>query len=70
MFTRLEKVGFRLNKKKCQFLASEVIYLDYHIDSEGLHPTNEKIRAVQSAPEPTNATELKSYLRRSIDVLR
>ena len=62
MFTRLEKAGLRLNKKKCQFLASEVTYLGYSIDSEGLHPTNEKIRAVQSAPEPTNVTELKSYL--------
>ena len=62
MFTRLEKVGLRLNEKKCQFLASEVTYLGYRIDSEGLHPTNEKIQAVQSAPEPTNITELKSYL--------
>ena len=52
VFTRLEKAGLRLNKKKCQFLASEVTYLGYRIDSEGLHPTNEKIRAVQSAPEP------------------
>ena len=43
-------------------LASEVKYLGYHIDSEGLHLTNEKIWAVQSAPEPTNVTELKSYL--------
>ena len=62
VFTRLEKAGLRLNKKKCQFLASEVTYLGYRIDSEGLHPTNEKIRAVQSAPEPTNVTELKSHL--------
>ena len=58
VFTRLEKAGLRLNKKKCQFLASEVTYLGYHIDSESLHLTNEKIQAVQSAPEPTNVTEL------------
>ena len=37
-------------------------YLGYHIDSEGLHPTEEKLRAVQAAPRPTNVTELKSYL--------
>ena len=70
VITRLEKAVLRLNKKKCPFLASEVTYLGYHIDSEGLYPTNEKIRAVQSATEPTNITELKSYLRRSLDVLR
>ena len=68
VFTQLEKAGLRLNKK-CQFLASEVTYLGYRIDSEGLHPTNEKRRAGQSATEPTNITELKSYLRRSVDVL-
>ena len=41
-------------------MASEVTYLGYRIDSKGLHLTNEKIWAVQSAPEPTNFTELKS----------
>ena len=37
-------------------------YLGYCIDSEGLHPTDEKLRAVQSAPMLANVTELKSYL--------
>ena len=62
VLTQLEKAGLRLNKNKCQFLTSEVTYLGYRIDSEGLCLTNEKIRAVQSAPEPTNITEFKSYL--------
>ena len=62
VFTRLESGGLRLNKKKCQFLASEVTYLGYYIDSDRLYPTNGKIQAVQSAPKPTNITELKSYL--------
>ena len=38
VFTQLEKAGLRLNKIKCQFLASEVTYLGYRTDSEGLHP--------------------------------
>ena len=62
VLTRLEKAGLRLNRKKCQFLASEVTYLGYRIDSEGLHPTDDKLRAVQAAPVLTNVTELKSYL--------
>ena len=37
-------------------------YLEYCIDSEGLHPTDDKLRAVQAAPVPRNVTELKSYL--------
>ena len=59
---RLSEAGLRLNRKKCQFLAPEVTYLGYRIDSEGLHPTNDKLRAVQAAPVPRNVTELKSYL--------
>ena len=61
VLTRLQKAGLRLNRK-CHFLAPQVTYLGYCIDSEGLHPTDEKLRAVQSAPRLTNVTELKSYL--------
>ena len=62
VLTRLEKTRLRLNRNKCQFLAPEVTYLGYRIDKEGLHPTDDKLRAVQAAPMPTNITELKSYL--------
>jgi len=59
---RLEKAGLRLNKAKCKFMESCVTYLGYCIDSEGLHPTEDKLDAVRKAPEPRNVTELKSYL--------
>ena len=49
-------------QKKCQFLAPAVTYLGYRIDSEGLHLTDEKLKAVKLAPEPTSVTELKAYL--------
>ena len=59
---RLEKAGLRLKKSKCILMASSVEYLGHRIDQHGLHPSSEKIRAVQEAPEPKNVTELKSYL--------
>ena len=59
---RLSEAGLRLNRKTCQFLAPEVTYLGYRIDSEGLHPMDDKLRAVQAASVPRNVTELKSYL--------
>ena len=62
MLTRLQDAGLRLNKKKCNFLVPSVTYLGYRIDSEGLHPTDEKLKAVQQAPAPTSVTELKAYL--------
>ena len=44
------------------FLAPSVIYLGHKIDSEGLHPVPEKVKAIQEAPRPTYVSELKSYL--------
>ena len=62
VLTRLQEAGLRLNRRKCQFLVPSVTYLGYKIDSEGLHPTDEKLKAVQQAPEPSSVTELKAYL--------
>jgi hypothetical protein len=39
-----------------------VKYLGYKIDAEGLHPVEEKVKAIRDAPSPKNVTELKSYL--------
>ena len=64
VLNRLSEAGLRLNRKKCQFLAPEVTYLGYRIDSEGLHPMHDKLHAVQAAPVPRNITDLEliSYL--------
>lgn len=37
-------------------------YLGHIIDGEGLHPTQEKVQAIQEAPRPRNITELRSFL--------
>ena len=59
---RLSEAGLRLKREKCVFLAPEVTYLGHRISSAGIHPTEEKVRAVKLAPQPTNVSELKSYL--------
>jgi len=43
------------------FLAPSVVYLGHVIDSQGLHPTKEKVRVVQEAPRAENVAELKSW---------
>ncbi len=62
VFERLSSAGFKLNKAKCSFQKKSVQYLGHIIDSEGLHPTQDKINAVKNAPPPTNVTQLKSFL--------
>ena len=59
---RLLSAGFRLNKNKCKFLQSSVVYVGHKIDGEGLHPTEDKLAAIRDAPRPKDVTALKSFL--------
>ena len=54
--------GLQLRLKKCAFMQNEVIYLGYQINEDGIFPVKEKIDAIKSAKEPTNVSELKSFL--------
>ena len=58
----LETAGLRLNKLKCAFMLSKIEYLGHVIDESVLHPTQEKVKAIQEAPEPKNLAELRSFL--------
>ena len=42
-------------------MMKSVVYLGQKIDSCGISPVEEKVKAVHQAPDPTNVTELKSY---------
>ena len=44
------------------FLVPSVTYLGYRINSQGLHPVPDKVRAIQNAPKPHNQSSLNSYL--------
>ena len=43
----LQAAGLRLNRAKCFFLRPSITYLGHVIDKDGLHPTQEKVRAMQ-----------------------
>ena len=47
---RLREAGLKLKRNKCFFLAKSVVYLGHTIDADGLHPTPDKLQAVQDAP--------------------
>ena len=42
-------------------LRSQTEYLGHVIDTEELHPTAEKVRAIQEARKPQNVSELRSF---------
>ena len=62
MLERLKANGLRLKRSKCVFDARVVTYLGWKITATELKPLEKKIRAVREASEPTNTTELKSFI--------
>lgn len=62
VLSRLEKAGLQLQRQKCTFMQPSVEYLGHRISAAGLHPTEEKVRAIVDAPVPKDVTQLKSFL--------
>ncbi|XP_043192222.1 uncharacterized protein K02A2.6-like isoform X1 [Amphibalanus amphitrite] len=59
---RLKRAGLKVRPAKCRFLVPSVEYLGHIVDKDGIRPTPAKVRAIQSAPEPKNVKQLKSFL--------
>ena len=62
VLSRMQQAGLHLKKDKCEFMSLSVVYLGHCIDAQGLHPTRDKVAAIQQAPIPQNCTELRAYL--------
>ena len=62
MLKRLNQVGLRLKKEKCEFKQTQVQYLGHVVDGQGLRSAQKKLSAIKDAPEPTNTTELQAFL--------
>ena len=56
---RLLSYGLHVNLEKCEFFQEKVSYVGHEIDSEGLHKSPEKIKAVKEAKPPENVSELR-----------
>ena len=48
--------------KGARFYKTCVLYLGHRLDAEGIHPTTDKLIALQNAQEPLLMQELRSYL--------
>uniref|UniRef100_A0A671QI42 Reverse transcriptase RNase H-like domain-containing protein n=1 Tax=Sinocyclocheilus anshuiensis TaxID=1608454 RepID=A0A671QI42_9TELE len=45
-----------------KFAATQVEFLGFRVDKDGIKPTCEKVEAIQKAPPPRNKTELQAFL--------
>ena len=59
---RLQEHGVQIKKSKCSFMQASVEYLGHMVDRQGLHTTEDKLRAISEAPTPKNVQELRSFL--------
>ena len=58
----MQKSGLKLQANKCFIGVSKVSYLGFCIDSEGLKPMDDKIKAIKEVPQPKDLAQLRSYL--------
>lgn len=54
--------GLTINLKKCHFLKTEIEFLGYKINSEGVRPSENKINAITKFPAPKTVHQLRQFL--------
>lgn len=59
---RLERAGITLHVDKCELSKTEVAFLGHIITPAGIHPDPRKTEAISKMAEPTNVSELRSFL--------
>ncbi|CAB4030059.1 Retrovirus-related Pol poly from transposon, partial [Paramuricea clavata] len=60
--TRLREHNARLNRDKCAFRKSEVIFYGHSFSAEGIKAAPQKINAIKTMQPPENPSEVKSLL--------
>ena len=59
---KIQAAGFTLNRDKCQFLCSRIVFLGHVINANGISPDPRKAEAIQKMKSPTTVTELQRFM--------
>ncbi|GBG63520.1 hypothetical protein CBR_g38588 [Chara braunii] len=62
VLTILKKSQLHLNLEKSEFGRDSVIYLGHRSSAAGLEPEATKVEVIRNWPQPTNVSELRSFL--------
>lgn len=62
VFERLREYGLQINLAKCQFGQSEIEFLGYSINAEGIKPTKERVLAIMKYSKPRTVSDLRRFL--------
>ena len=61
VFIVLQANELYINQKKCNFMATSLIFLGFLVSSKGIHVIEEKVRAIRDWPAPMSATKVRSF---------
>ncbi|GBG64347.1 hypothetical protein CBR_g41548 [Chara braunii] len=59
---RLRQAKYKANRDKCEFAQQELEYLGHYVTPQGIRPLADKIEALQVWPDPTNTTDVRSFM--------
>ncbi|GBG80841.1 hypothetical protein CBR_g31397 [Chara braunii] len=59
---RLRQAKYKSNCDKCEFARQELEYLGHYVMPQGIRPLADKIEAIRVRPEPTNTTDVRSFM--------
>ena len=62
IFIRLERVGFKMKKEKCDFFKKHIQFLGHLIAEEGFTPLPEKLSSIQNILRLKSPKEVKQFL--------
>ena len=57
-----KKAGLTLQPEKCTFFSTDCEFLGHRITADGISPLDRHLQLIQDWAEPTNVTEVKSFL--------
>ena len=62
VFDRFRQFGVIVNPTKCELGVSELTFLGHYLNSQGVHPLQDKVKVIQDFPQPTTQRKLREFL--------
>ncbi|GBG65880.1 hypothetical protein CBR_g54171 [Chara braunii] len=59
---RLRQAKYKANRDKCEFARQELEYLGHYVTPQAIRPLADKIEVIRVWPEPTNTTDVLSFM--------
>lgn len=61
VLARLEEAGLTLSENKCEIGKDSLVVIGFRIDGNGLHTTDDKVRAVLDAPKLDDEKTVQAF---------